>query len=377
MAWKWFVIIILTLTASSLSSLNDDKSRATSSELVSLGRFYLALPDCPTAVSLFNDSLLLRDASVDRERTYVNLVEAVQCATQGQSKKQREELFADLYRRMTSLIGSDMTAIGHPKFFYALSNVAEVMGQFNESYRYLDEANHAAKRRMHSFDERALGGEVELAKAMSAPKVLERIDNQRLLNGPPRPPTADNPGRYGRGKGLIFIVGFPQSGMEYLERLLVTWARDGAVFSLNSDLAYYRAVADKIDSRVKEGFVGPYAAQIEKDMAALLYAQSAGDLSNTDWSAVVELVERYGASVEHNMHAVRAYALRALGSTLTNGQYLMDTDIANYKHLGMLMSSHSPIPTTRPRFCCRPSLFPPHYSSHPPPLPTSAPPHQD
>ena len=341
MAWK--CTIIVTTWASCTSTLSDENSRATSSELVSLGRYHLARSDCLTAVSLFNESLLLQNEQqhiMNKARAYVSLVEAVQCATQGQSKEQRQTLFTDLYRRMTNVIGSDVSATEHPKFYYALCQVAEVVGQYKDSYRYLEEANRAAKQRMHSFDERALEGEIELAKAVSTPEVRHHLDVHRQ-SGPSSSSTGSPGGagsgsadRYGRGKGLIFVVGFPQSGMDYLERLLVAWAADGAVFSLNSDLAYYHAVADKIDSRVQEGFIGPYATQIERELGALLFAKTAGELSHADWPAVLQLVEQYGTSVEHNMRAVRAYAIRALGMTLTNGQHLVDTDIANYKHLG-------------------------------------------
>ena len=236
-----------------------------SGDLQALGRLSLSKGshnDCNNAVTYFQEAL--EQDVISNANTYVYLVEAMCCAASAQAS------FVSTYQSMKDLIITDnLTAAIIPRFYYALSTVAETLTDYNASYTYLMQANQAMKGKMHSFDTSLFSSEIELAQTISTLPIIFQL----ALTRQKQPSSSSQARGYTKGKGIIFLVGLPHSGIEYLERTLVE-ASHGAIFSLNNDLQYYHAVANKIDHRVQEGFVGSYAGQLERELATLLFSQA-------------------------------------------------------------------------------------------------------
>ena len=253
-------------------------TKMSSGDLQALGRHSLSKgtkSDCNDAIMYFHEALEQRESQsmVGNANTYVHLVEAMCCATEEQSS------FVSIYRQMKDLITTaNLTAAILPKFYYALSNVAETLADYNASYAYITQANQAMKGKMHSFDTHLFSSERELAETISTLPIIFQVS---LTRQKVPPPSSSKSGGYTRGKGLIFLVGLPHSGIEYVERLLVTSSK-GVIFSLNNDLRYYQAVANKIDYRVQEGFVLSYAGQLERELATLLFSQATSKYDERD-----------------------------------------------------------------------------------------------
>ena len=247
-------------------------TQMSSGDLQALGRLSLSKGtqiDCQNAMLYFQEALeqMELQGMVDNAHTYVSLVEAMCCATTEQAS------FSSIYRSMKDLIiTANLTAAIIPKYYYALSNVAEILADYNASYAYVTQVNQAMKGKMHSFDTHLFTSEMELAQTISTLPIIFQLTLIRQKET--APPSS---GRYTKGKRIIFLVGLPHSGIEYLERALVA-ASHGTIFSLNNDLQYYQAVANKIDYRVQEGFVGSYAGQLERELATWLFSQATGKL---------------------------------------------------------------------------------------------------
>jgi len=74
--------------------------------------------------------------------------------------------------------------------------------------------------------------------------------------------------------------------------------------------------------------------------AGALFAKAAGDVRHADWAAVSQSLATHGASIEHNMHALREYASAAVGlptaAPTPTARYVLDTDVATFKHVGLV-----------------------------------------